>query len=422
MRPRRAAALLGLAACLAGCAGVVQRVPLIGAGAEAMGATTESDLHASLGVWAASFASLIGATADQIRAESRERTVRRNAVLWQLRMLPLVRLAAFHPDAQTAYVASLALAVAQREYLTEGEGRALFAERQAIAVDAASKLERDIVDLGRGFLSNRQLARLREQVDQVVAQHPIRGLFASEGLIHAFTDPSQRETFSWVTNLPMAPFRALSGVSDTAQAVQNFNETAREFTAVVNQLPQLSRWQLELLLYDAEELDSVERALSAAESVARGAESISNTAATLPEEIGAEMAARLGEAQAALAQLDAALARAQALGEPLAHVADRVGEASAQWTALLTEMRADRSGSDSGRSFDVREYESAAVRIADASRGIRELVAEIKDLDASGAAEIVDRATWRAALLIVVFFAALAVYRVTVARMRGPNA
>jgi hypothetical protein len=72
----------------------------------------------------------------------------------------------------------------------------------------------------------------------------------------------------------------------------------------------------------------------------------------------------------------------------------------------------------SGRPFDVREYESAAVRIADASHGLRELVAEINTLDASGAAGIVDRATWRAALLIVVFFAALAAYRVLVSRLR----
>src|SRR5678816_1504424 len=100
--------------------------------------------------------------------------------------------------------------------------------------------------------------------------------------------------------------------SDTAQAVQNFNETAREFTAVVNQLPQLSRWQLELLLYDAEELESVERALAAAEGVA-------NAANTLPQELGTQRAAQLRDAHAAVAELDGALARAQSLSDPLTH-------------------------------------------------------------------------------------------------------
>ena len=387
-------------------------------GATATG-PTESDLHASLGIWAASFSSLVGATADQIRIESRDRSVRRNAVLWQLRMIPLVRLAAFQPDPQQAYVASLALAVAQQDYLETGEGSALFGEQQGLAVGVAGRIEQEIINLGSVFLSSRQLARLRKQEAEVIAAHPIRGTFAVDALISAFSDPKQRQNFSWVTDVPMTPFRALSGVSDTAQAVQNFNETAREFTAVVSNLPQLSRWQLELLISDAEELESVARALAAAESVAAGAEGISAAAATLPEELGGELSARLGEAKAALAELDSALARAQALGEPLAHVADRVGEASAQWTALLAEMRADDGGAEEGgRPFDVREYEAAAVQIADASRGLRELVAEINGLDASGAAGILDRTTWRAALLIVVFFAALAAYRLLVARLR----
>ena len=84
-------------------------------------------------------------------------------------------------------------------------------------------------------------------------------------------------------------------------------------------------------------------------------------------------------------------------------------------------MRADRNREESGRPFDVREYDAAAVRIADASHEVRELVAEINGLDASGAAALVDRAPWRAALLIFVCFAALAAYRVLVARLCGPQ-
>src|SRR5688572_8687547 len=172
MRPGpRAVALFGLAVGLAGCAEVA-RMPM----AVMRGGTTgptESDLHASLGVWGATFASLVGATADQIRIESSDRGVRRNAVLWQLRMIPLARLAAFQPDPQAAYVASFALARAQHEYLRTGEGSALFGEQQAIAVDAASRLEQEAIALGYLFLNKRQLARLREQVDALIAERPI---------------------------------------------------------------------------------------------------------------------------------------------------------------------------------------------------------------------------------------------------------
>jgi hypothetical protein len=413
---RCGAALLVLGIALVGCAQVARVPEVVMRGGT--GGPTETELHAALGVWAASFESFVGATADQIRAESADRTVKRHAVLWQLRMIPLARLAAFQSDPQAGYVSSFALARAQSEYLRGGQGSSLFGDQQARAREAARRLEQEATDLGQLFLNDRQLSRLRKQVDELIAQHPIQGVFAADALIASFVDPKRRQDFTWVTDLPMAPFRALSGVSDTAQAVQNFNETAREFTAVVGQLPQLSRWQLELLLYDAEELESIERALRAAEAVATGAQGLSEAAGTLSEDLGTQLTAQLHEARATLAELDTALARAQSLGAPLTHVADRVGEASAQWTALLTAMRADRDGNQDGRPFDVREYESAAAQIADASRGLRELVADVHALDASGAARIVDRATWSAAVLIAVFFASLAGYRLLVARLR----
>jgi hypothetical protein len=411
---RAAAALLTTSLSLAGCATVSQTISSL-VGVETGAAATASDLRAALGTWASTFASLVTAASDRIRAESQERTVRRHTLLWQLRMVPLARRAAFRPAAQESYVAALAVATAQHAYLTEGEGQALFGEQQPIAAGTASQIEQDVLAIGRSFLSDEQIERLQREVDALVAEHPIRGVFAADALVQGFADPKVRSAFGWVVNLPLVPFRAFAGVSDTAQAVQNFKETAEEFTRTVDELPHQTRWELELLLYDAEELESVERALAAAESFALGAERISGAAETLPAELGAELVARLDEARDAIAEVDGALARAEELAAPLERVAERLGEASAQWTALLAERRARQDG---GRPFDVREYESAAGQIADASREIRALVTELNALDASGVEALVDRAAWRAALLIGVFFAALAAYRVLTSRLR----
>jgi hypothetical protein len=417
MQARRATPfLLALVASLSGCADVMQRVPVIGGRTTE---ATEADLRNALGIWSVSFSSLVTAASDRIRAETKERTVRRNTLIWQLRMIPLARQAAFRPDAQEAYVASLALATAQAAYLESGDGRELFGAQQHIAASAASKLERDVVDVGANFLSSSQLERLQKEVDALVAQHPIGNVFAADALVQGFADPTVRLSFGWVLDLPMVPFRALAGVSDTAQAVHDFNETARQFTETVNDLPHLTRYELELLLYDAEDLETTERTLAAVEAFAANADRMSKVAETLPEEVGAELAARLEDARATIAELDAALARAEALTGPLQHVADRVGDASTQWTTLLGEMRASDGEKSEGRPFDVREYESAAGRIADASREVRSLVADLNGLDLSQAKALVDLATWRAAALIVVFFLALVVYRAIAARLRG---
>jgi hypothetical protein len=100
-------------------------------------------------------------------------------------------------------------------------------------------------------------------------------------------------------------------------------------------------------------------------------------------------------------------------------VSDRVGEASQQWTTLLTEMNAsDGSGEDS-RPFDIREYGDAAGRIADAGRELRELVAALNGLDPAATRGLLDALTWRAAALLVVFFAGLIAYRVAAKTLRS---
>jgi len=412
--PRAAGLLLALATSLSGCANVMQHIPFIGG---STAATTEAELRTALATWAVSFSSLVTSSCDHIRSDSKQRDTRRNTLLWQLRMVPLARQAAFRPDAQESYVASLALASAQQHYFTSGDGRGLFGEQQPIAVATATKLEQDVIDLGREFLSDKQITQLQDQVDTLVTQHPISGVFGVDSLLQGFSDPVVRMSFGWIFDLPMVPFRALSGVSDTAQAIHDFNETAREFTDTVNELPQLTRFELELLLYDAEDLDTTERVLAAAESFSSSADRISVLAETQPEDFGKQLSGRLDEARATITELDATLARAESLAEPLTHVADRVGEASAQWTTLLTQMRAGGEKSD-GRPFDIREYETTATRIEDATREIRSLITELNGLDPNAAEAIIDRATWRAALLIGVFFAALLAYRLAASKLR----
>ena len=416
MRPPRALQLIALLLLgLVGCASLTQRIASVRIPGVQSG-PTEADLRRALGSWASTFASLVTAASDRIRAASKLGETRRNTLLWQLRIVPLARQAAYLPDVQQAYVASLALANAQHAYLTMGEGRKLFGEQQPIAVDVAQALEEDMVDLGKAFLSERQIAQLQTQVDDLVARHPIQGTFAADALVTGLSESTTSGgVFSWVVDLPMVPFRALSGVTDTAQAVSDFNDTARAFTETVNELPQQTRWELELLLYDAEELEAIERALAAGEAVSQAADRISLVAEKLPQAVGAELGARRDEARATIGELDQALARAESMSGPLVHVADRVGDASAQWTALLTEMRA--GGSSDGRPFDVRDYEATAGRIADAGRELRGLVSDLRSLDPATSRSLIDTATWRAALLIGVFFAGLIAYRLVVSRL-----
>jgi len=401
---------------LTGCAAITQ--PLAALRMPGSSGPTAEELHEALALWATSFQGSVVAASDRIRMATRDREPRRNSLFWQMRMIPLARRAAFRADPQGAYVAVVTLASAQHDYLDHGEGRALFGAQQPIAVKAAREIEARALALGEHFLSPREIKRLEEQVDDVIARHPIRGTFAVDSLVDGFAETAESGMFSWVIDLPMVPFRALSGVSDTAQAVNSFNETAQEFTETVAALPHLTRWQLELLLYDAEELEAVDRALGAAEGLADGADRISGVAETLPTELAEELGVHLEDARATIAELDAMLARAETLAGPLTQVADRVGEASTQWTEVLGAFSQAEADDDEGRPFDIREYEATAGRVADAGRELRGLVDDLGALEGERASALLDAAAWRAGLLILLFFAALAAYRVTLSRLR----
>jgi len=416
--PRRLGIVLAFALGLMACETV--RTPLRMIPGAGTAGPTEEELHGALGAWTATFQSSVVAACDRIRQATTLRDARRNCLFWQLRMIPLSTQAAHRGDAQESYVAVVALASAQFDFLSAGEGSRLFGPQQSIAIEAARRIEDRALHIGQRFLSADQLERLERQIDQLVAEHPISGAFAAESLIAGFNEKRESGLFGWVVDLPMVPFRALSGVSDTAQAVNTFNETAQEFTDTVAALPHLTRWQLELLLYEGEELESVSRALAAAEEISGaaehlslGADRISSVAETLP----AEFSTRLEQARETIAELDALLARAEKMTGPLTHVADRVGEASAQWTSLLSAMP-DAGSDDGGRPFDVREYADAADRIAAASQELRVLVETLQTGDDRAARTLLDLATWRAVLLIAVFFSALTAYRVMTSRAR----
>ena len=82
-----------------------------------------------------------------------------------------------------------------------------------------------------------------------------------QGIEAAVAQVPKQGAFAWLINLPMSPFRALEGVSSGAAAIREFNQTALQLTNRVALLPQQIRWQMELLLYDVEDRETVIQAL-----------------------------------------------------------------------------------------------------------------------------------------------------------------
>ena len=384
---------------------------------------TEQDLREDLAGYAARYSSITSAAADEIADVADSRRVRRSTLVWKLRMIPLVKDYAFRDDPQEAYVEVLNLAVATRRYLTEGDGREIFGEHNAIAVQAAEELETLAVEIGQRFLGAERADRLREELEVMVAKNPIRGReFSVEAVQTALAKVESGDSFGWVVSVPMSPFRAFEGVGSAATAIHEINNTASEFTQVIDQLPKSNRWQIELLLYDIEDRDTVVQSLTAIKQLAESADRVSRAVERLPEDVGK----LLSEAQGPLAEVRQAIADARELMKPVSATVQDVGEI----TQIVAAMQKSAERSDDappGRPFDIREYDTTAQSVRGGVSELRGLVGELRELAESGKldgsliravdetenelAKLVDQVTIRVVLTFLAFFTLLVVVR-----------
>ena len=382
------------------------RLPFMGPARMYGSALTEDDLRNELAGFAARFGATVSDAAEDISAATDERTIRRRALIWQMKMIPPVQEAAFADSVQEGYLRILGISIAQNLYLSQGEGRDIFGAQQSIALEAAQQLQDNAVEIGSRLLSPERQAKVKAEVEAIVEKNPIVGRdFSLQRVAHAGSQLQSNESLLGVLTLPLAPFRALEGVDSGAIAIRDFNVTAEQFSLIVTQLPGQLRAEMELLLYDVEDRETVTRSVAAIEQMAASAERASQTIEGLP----ADLQKSLADSQGALRDANQALLSAKEVLVPLGQVSENLKLAGDAWGAVLER---DPNAPPS-RPFDVREWQDAAAQIGTSAEELRALAAEINTLTGSTQLDAaVDHAAWRAAQLVALFFGLLLAYRI----------
>jgi hypothetical protein len=393
-------------------------VPFMGGERGMRGSMTLEGLGQELAFQATSFAAWVSTAADDIQDKTQSRRIRRNALLWRLRMIPIAQRAAFAEDPRAGYIRSLQITVLQRRYFETGDGRDLFGPQQSIAVDVAKRLEDQAVEIGDRFLTKEELARVVAEVNANAEKFPIQGReFSLQRAITGTLQLQESDLITSVLSIPLAPFRALQGVDSGAQAIREFNVTARRFTDVAGNLPEQIRGQLELFMYDFEDRETVEKGLAAFQTLSESAERASHTVADLPEELRQTLQLSLEDSKSTVAKLGDAVDKLRQLMGPLDDTAKNLREGSVAWREVIGSWEQRNTDPTPGRPFDIREWGDTANSIGNAALELRGLASDangIKPSDALTAAldRSIDRIFWRAALLIALFFGGLILYRV----------
>lgn len=402
---------------------------------EADGATriTEEELSERLDRFAEIYAQTIAEGVRALSVLDGDPAVRREALVWQIQSIRTCRNSVLAPDPQVAFIDVWVLCVQQREFFATQAFAQRFGDRAKPLVDAARNLESEIASIGAGFLAPAELARAKESVEAFALQFPIRDGFARAAPLPSTAGATAAQQLTWLTTIPMAPFRFVTGIDEGAAAVRHFASVADRFARRVDSLPQETLWELQLLLHDLEQQSAVQRTVASVESAARTGESVASTARdfqataaqlaetvrTLPADVRkeadailAELDARHVELRATIAEVRKAVADARELADRAdavvrdTHAAAAGFDATAKSTAdaaralesaigayrtMMLEVHPPRpAGAPSSnpsdpaaKHFDVMEWKQTADSITAAVSELRRALADVEDASKS---------------------------------------
>jgi methyl-accepting chemotaxis protein len=350
-------------------------------------------------------------------------------------------------DPIVAFVETWALCVRFRMYLDEGEGASLYGEGQAIAVSAAARLEAETERIGHVFLKDDVFDAASTNVKEFANTNPIKGTFSNVMVFATGARKGQANPFVSVLKIPITPFRAIEGVDRTASAVHRFTDTAERFSDIVRELPESTRWQLQLLLYDLEETEMTKAFLSALTQFSQSSERLSKSVEQMPKQFGEQFEKSVEQLDARQANLQKTLEQAEKTAGTVSETIKELNKttetlntaakditltANAWETAartigeVLKEYNKIGASSTGKASFDIKEYRLAAEQTSQAANDIQGLLSAVDGFSkARYYSGFINAITLRAMGFVVLVFVLAVIYRIISARLMKvwvPNA
>jgi hypothetical protein len=345
------------------------------------------------------------ATLRQVSNELNERipSERTEKITLQMRARMVQGLNAMldNDDSIVAFIEMWALCTRFRMYLEEGEGSALFGEAHEIARNGSKRLEAEIERIGFVFLKNDVFEAARKNVTEFAHNNPIKGTFSNVIVYATVVQKNQPNPFLSVLKIPMTPFTAIEGVDRTATSIHQFSNTAERFSDIVAELPESSRWQLQLLLFDLEETNMTKSFLNSLAQLSESSSGLEKSIEKLPEQLRKQLTQFVEDVDSKQANLHQTLQQAEKTSLAVNNTLEKLNQATISFGAVVKdvsetaqawetaakatgevvqEFNKNRPSQKEASSFNIRDYHDTAVQTSQAANNIKALLAEIEDL------------------------------------------
>jgi methyl-accepting chemotaxis protein len=415
---------------LGGCG--TEDVRTLGSGvAPTNGRISKEDIREQVDNFAEYYKATFRQSANELNERLQTKKVERTTLQMRARMVQGLNAMLDQDDPVIAFIETWALCKRFRIYVEEGEGSKLFAEGQEIVIKAAKRLESEIERVGHIFMKDDVFESTSKNITEFANVNPISGTFYNVIVYATEVKKDQPNPFMSVLNLPMTPFRAMEGVDRTASAIYQFRDTAERFSDVVRELPESSRWQMELLMYDLEEADMVKTFLDSFTKFSESSAKMAVSVEELPEQLGKELSEFVDEVDRKQANLQKTLAQAEKTTlavnetvEKLNSLAKDTSETAIAWEGaakatgeVVKGLNRSEEAESSKSSFGLKEYRDAAEQTSQAATDIKELLVAIEAFSESRKYDsLTNHLTYRIMGLIFFAFVLAIAYRIITVR------
>jgi hypothetical protein len=390
------------------------------------------------------FREFFKATLRQVATELNERVpgtrTEKTTLQMRARMVQGINAMLANDDSIVAFIETWALCTRFRMYLEEGEGIVLFGDAHQIALAGSKRLEGEVQRIGVIFLKEDVFEAARKNVTEFAHNNPIRGTFSNVIVYATEVQKGQPNPFLSVLKIPMTPFRAMEGVDRTASAINQFSNTAERFSTIVAELPESSRWQLQLLLLDLEETNMTKSFLNSLSQLSESSARLEKSVEELPEQLREQLTQFVEDVDKRQANLQQTLQQAEKTSFALNNTLEKLDQTVGSFNAVAKDVtvtaqawenaakatgevvqefnKARPSPQKEESSFDIKDYRDTAEQTSQAANNIKTLLAEIEDLLESGRySSILNQLFLRAAGLVVLIFVLAVLYRVISVRL-----
>ncbi|MDG2207855.1 MAG: hypothetical protein P8K78_08125 [Pirellulales bacterium] len=282
-----------------------------------------------------SYAHKIESTADNILANSQDRTIRQNALLWKINAISAGFGAATRPDPLGSYF-DLWVLTRQMKHLFEAADDPQFGPWQQDAIVACQQLDARLIEINQKLAS--QNAFVESFVEETARQHPLSNLYFDR-------PPLATENIESIRPPKHDMLHVVASMQDDVKEMQRLSALYAEY------LPKQARWQAELLALSMHTMPAVESTLADLAVAADAMHHMAASAAEMQESLDHQLAAMplLLDSQRQLATGDLeemqalTLAQLRAEREAVMLAVHQEQEAVRAWVEATAASSADRA-------------------------------------------------------------------------------